>query len=336
MKTWSRRDVLKNGMAVPASGFVPDDLFSSMKIVPAAHIRRERLLLDFGWRFHFGHAADAAKDFGYNTGRNGSFQKTGNFLPAATLPYDDSGWSDVDLPHDWVISLPVKDNPSLASKGFYPVGRSYPENSIGWYRRIFELPAEDKDKRISVEFDGVYREALVVFNGYYIGRHHGGYDPFRFDLTDFIEPGEPNVLLLRVDATESDGWFYEGAGIYRHAWLVTTAPVHLRQWGTFVRSAVQGSHANLQIRTEVENQAGASQAVRVTSTVVDPSGKAIARSLRSPWRFLRTARVRLSSRSAIWAFPCPPYIDGFPPPLTPKSCEDELPSRIASIAAAMA
>ena len=243
-------------------------------------------------------ARTQAKDFGYNSGRNGSFQKTGNFLPAAALAYNDTGWSDVNLPHDWVISLPFKNDPSLASKGFYPIGRSYPENSVGWYRRVFDVPAADKGKRLSIEFDGVYREALVVFNGYYIGRHHGGYDPFRYDVTDFVKPGEPNVLLLRVDATESDGWFYEGAGIYRHAWIVKTAPVHVAQWGTFVRSTVQGGKANLEIRTEVENHAGASRGVRVTSTVLDPRGKVVGRPPPSQWLYRTMAQAPLSSRSA--------------------------------------
>ena len=80
---------------------------------------------------------------------------------------------------------------------------------------------------------------MVVFNGFYIGRHSGGYDPFSFDVTDFANPGGRNVLLVRVDATESDGWFYEGAGIYRHVWLVKTHPVHVKQWGTFVASDVK-------------------------------------------------------------------------------------------------
>ena len=75
---------------------------------------------------------------------------------------------------------------------------------------------------------------MVVFNGFYIGRHSGGYDPFSFDVTDFANPGGRNVLLVRVDATSSDGWFYEGAGLYRHVWLVKNHPVHVRQWGTFV------------------------------------------------------------------------------------------------------
>ena len=95
----------------------------------------------------------------------------------------------VDLPHDWAIELPFKNDPALASKGFYPLGRTYPATSVGWYRRVFELPAEDAGKRITIEFDGAYRETMVVFNGFYIGRHSGGYDPFSFDVTDFANSG---------------------------------------------------------------------------------------------------------------------------------------------------
>src|ERR1700754_2932448 len=102
MASWSRRDVLKSGVALPTLSLLPAELLPAQ--TSTSHTVRERLCLDAAWRFHFGHATDAAKDFGYNSGRNGSFQKTGNFLPAAALPFDDTGWTDVDLPHDWGIS----------------------------------------------------------------------------------------------------------------------------------------------------------------------------------------------------------------------------------------
>ena len=124
-----------------------------------------------------------------------------------------------------------------------------------------------------MEFDGAYRETMVVFNGYYMGHHSGGYDPFSFDLTDFALPGGPNVLLVRVDATLSDGWFYEGAGIYRHVWLVKTAPVHVKKWGTLAAAKVQSGQATVSIRTEIENQSKNAANVRVISTLLDPSGK---------------------------------------------------------------
>ncbi len=123
---------------------------------------------------------------------------------------------------------------------------------------------------------------MVVFNNFYIGRHSGGYDPFSFDVTDFANPGGRNVLLVRVDATLSDGWFYEGAGIYRHVWLTTTDPVHVKRWGTFVQSQVQAGQATLSLRTDVVNEGHAAQSARVISTILDPSGQSVGKAATSP------------------------------------------------------
>ena len=287
MKNMTRRDMLKTSLAAPAVVATarrgaangqgqPGMQAAAVKPGPAgAGAGRERLLMDFGWRFHFGHADDSAKDFGFGGGRSGNFQKTGGFLPASSLTFDDGDWKPIDLPHDWAIELPYQNDPMLASKGFLPLGRNYPETSIGWYRRVFELPASDAGKRISIEFDGAYRETMVVLNGFYVGRHSGGYDPFGFDVTDFAIPGSRNVLLVRVDATLSDGWFYEGAGIYRHVWLVKTHPVHVKRWGTFARARVHAGEATVLIRTEVNNHGKGAQNARVVSTIFDPSGKAV-------------------------------------------------------------
>jgi len=298
MKKISRRDVLKTSLlasagaaavhgmgpiaasmethsetAEPFLEFPQPDVNDAIK-----NAGRERLLLDFGWRFHFGHADDPAKDFGFT----GNFQKTGSFVPAGTLAFDDGQWRELDLPHDWAVELPFQNDPALRSKGFYPLGKKYPATSVGWYRRVFELPAEDAGKRITIEFDGAYREAMVVFNNFYIGRHTGGYDPFSFDVTDFATPGRRNVLVVRVDATSSDGWFYEGAGIYRHVWLVKTNPIHVRQWGTLVKAEVNPGAAGLTIRTEVSNQSKSGQRVRVVSTVLSPSGETVGHVTSSP------------------------------------------------------
>jgi beta-galactosidase len=312
MKNWSRRDVLKSGMLIPAAIAVgmPGISTSSQSagVQPTAGITglRERLLLDFGWRFHFGHANDAAKDFGFGSGTSGGFQKTGNFLSPSSPTLDDGDWKPIDLPHDWVIGLPFQNDPSLSSKGFYPLGRSYPETSVGWYRRVFELPSSDAGKRISVEFDGAYRDSMVVFNGFYIGQHGGGYDPFSFDLTDFAKPGERNVLLVRVDATLSDGWFYEGAGIYRHVWLVKTEPVHVKKWGALAHAQVKQGAATVSIRTGVENHAKGAQNVRVISTILDPSGKKVARASGAPlsipeWSERAFEQKVVVKQPALWA-----------------------------------
>ncbi len=101
-------------------------------------------------------------------------------------------------------------------------------------------------------------------------------------MTDFATPGGRNVLLVRVDATSSDGWFYEGAGIYRHVWLVKTSPVHVKQWGTFVSSRVKAGDATLSIRTEIDNHGKTAQDARVVSTILDPSGNAVGKAATTP------------------------------------------------------
>ena len=300
MKTLSRRDLLKTSLLAPAAAVAAHGMSpmgAAMQVAGEASgplptssapktatlgAGRERLLLDFGWRFHLGNANEPDKDFGFGSGRAGNFQKTGNFLPAGAMAFDDGDWRGVDLPHDWAVELPFKNDPALQGKGFYPLGRNYPATSVGWYRRVLEIPAADQGKRITIQFDGSYRETMVVFNNFYIGRHSGGYDPFTFDVTDFVNPGGRNVLLVRVDATSSDGWFYEGAGIYRHVWLVKTNPVHVKQWGTLVSAEVRPGEAALTIRTELENHGKAVQSARVVSTILDPSGKEVGKATTAP------------------------------------------------------
>ena len=157
MKDLTRRDMFKTSLAAPAAAAAaaaeiavgdPAQTQTAPPANAAAGSGRERLLLDFGWRFHFGHAADAAQDFNFR----GNFSKTGNFGPVATQLFDDNDWKAVDLPHDWAVELPFQNDPALSSKGFYPLGRTYPATSIGWYRRVFELPASDAGKRITIEF----------------------------------------------------------------------------------------------------------------------------------------------------------------------------------------
>src|SRR5262249_22655798 len=157
---------------------------------------RERLLLDFGFRFQFGHVYDPAKDFGFGERRRVPiFAKSGSFPPVTGVKFDDSGWKSIDLPHDWAVDLPFQSAPTfLTHHGAKPLGREYPETSIGWYRRVFDLPASDSGKRIRIAFDGAFRNAMVIFNGHYLGENFSGYAPFSFDVTDFANFGDKNVL----------------------------------------------------------------------------------------------------------------------------------------------
>ena len=146
----------------------------------------------------------------------------------------------------WAVELPFVRDDEENSHGYKPLGRRYPETSVGWYRREFEVPASDQGRRISVEFDGAFRDLLVFVNGCFVGRNNNGYAPFAFDITDFLEVGAKNCIVARVDASFGDGWFYEGAGIYRHVWLTKTDALHLVRWeSVMIRSEVVGKGANL-------------------------------------------------------------------------------------------
>jgi beta-galactosidase len=252
---------LRSGVAASAAAAGQTRTGAPAAVPPSSkeNSERERLLLDFGWRFHLGHAWDQAKDFdfGGNARSAQTFAKAGSFLPVCSAAFDDGAWEKVDLPHDWAVGLPFVNAPPLVAHGSKPLGRAYPETSIGWYRRVFDIPAGDLGRRLSLEFDGVFRNALVVFNGHYLGESMSGYAPFHYDVTDDVNYGSRNVLVVRADATLNEGWFYEGAGIYRHVWLTKTSLVHVAQCGTFVRSQTRPGAAAVLITTEIDNDTGA-------------------------------------------------------------------------------
>ena len=288
----SRRDLLASGLALSTSSIVARSAWArtaallggdapegSAEAVPAI-APREQLLFDFGWRFTFGHGTDSSKDLGFGFGQS-DFSKTGDFK-FAKAGFDDSAWRALDLPHDWAAELPFVhddggngDSP-LRSHGYKPLGRRYPETSVGWYRREFEIPASDLGRRIWVEFDGGFRDLLVFVNGCFIGRNDNGYAPFRFDLTDFLAYGAKNYIVLRVDASFGDGWFYEGAGIYRHVWLTKTDAVHLGKWESIIRSTVNGDSAELSLSTVVQNESTKAVSARVGWKILDASGATVA------------------------------------------------------------
>jgi len=332
MSKWTRRDLVKAGLAASAgmvagvepkaqvSGAAAHNTATQDAPIQAASPGgvRQRLSMDFGWRFALGHANDPDKDFGFGKlRREGTFAKSGRVDGPAAMRFDDTAWKQVDLPHDWAVDLPFVNDPILVEHGGKPLGREYPETSIGWYRKEFVLPASDAGRNISLEFDGVFRNATVFFNGHYIAQNMSGYAPLALDVSDFCNfadaaaleqverqkqelanattdearariqnalelPGR-NVLVVRVDATLDEGWFYEGAGIYRHVWLTKTSPVHIAQWGNYVQPQLaeptavsSATRAALLISTEVTNSGNEDATARVRVTILDPEGKTVA------------------------------------------------------------
>jgi beta-galactosidase len=231
--------------------------------------------MDADWRFAFGDPADPSKDFDYAVGYFSYFAKAGYADGPAGAKFDDSAWRRLDLPHDWAVEAPFAPTAS-SSHGYKAVGRGFPWRSIGWYRKTFSIPASDLGRRISVEFDGVFRDCVVWVNGFYLGRHASGYTGFRYDMTDYLNYGGDNVVTVRADASMEEGWFYEGAGIYRHVWLTKTAPLHVAQWGTFVTTELKEKAAEVRAVTSVANEGAADSTFDLEQTITDPEGRIVA------------------------------------------------------------
>jgi len=198
------------------------------------------------------------------------------FLPsdpsgAETRSFPDASWRTVNLPHDWSIEgRPDKDNPTGSGGGYFPAG-------TGWYRKTFRVPSEWKGKRVSVEFDGVYRNAAVYLNGRKLGNQPYGYTSFRLDLTPDLDFATPNVLAVRVDnSTQPNSRWYSGSGIYRHVRVVVTDQIHVAHWGVFVTTPEASSRAaKVSVRTRVANESAAEAGLTVQTTLTDRAGKTV-------------------------------------------------------------
>lgn len=220
---------------------------ASMK---AANTRppRQEIGADAGWKFFLGDPSGADAPW-----------------------FADASWRTVDLPHDWSIeSKPAKDNPGGGGEGFFPAG-------VGWYRKAFHAAPDWKGKRVSVEFDGVYRDATVYLNGHKLGTHPYGYTAFMFDLTPELNLSGENVLAVRVDnSAQPNSRWYSGSGIYRHVRLVVTDPTHVAHWGVFVTAQeATGTSAKVVIRTRVANESSDAAQVTVETTLLDKTGNKV-------------------------------------------------------------
>ncbi|MBZ5585632.1 MAG: DUF4982 domain-containing protein [Acidobacteriia bacterium] len=208
---------------------------------------RDRQLFDNGWRFHLGDVQQGQS-------------------PALA----DKAWRRVDLPHDWSIEGPYSAR-NASGTGFLPGG-------IGWYRKSFTLPATARGRKVSIRFDGVYRDSAVWINGVRLGARPYGYITFEYDLTPHLRFGAPNVIAVRVDhSVIADSRWYPGSGIYRHVWLTVTGPVHIAPWGAYVTTPVAGAdEALVSVETRVMNETPAQLPATMVTTIVNARGEEVA------------------------------------------------------------
>jgi beta-galactosidase len=263
----------------------------------AEDARRARLEQSFdeGWLFYRGDASGAGQ-----------------------VPFDDSNWRALDLPHDWSIEdLPsavsaeggVTANPSLLVPrvppaqpvpppviGPFDVNDSVGDGSVGytiggvsWYRKHFTLLGEapapgaaGSGHRVELRFDGVYQNADVWLNGVHLGFHPYGYTPFAFDLTPNLNHDGTNVLAVRVDNSGKTSRWYSGSGIYRHTWLTITGAIRIPLWGVYVTTPLVGERSQAHVEVSVANLSPGQETAMVRVTVLGPHGQAVAASQAAP------------------------------------------------------
>ena len=249
-------------------------------VASGAQVSRERINFDRGWQFAFGDASSPAKDFGCGTEYFNYLTKAASIHNEGpySMKFDASGWAEVDVPHDWVVDLPYAEDASH-SHGYKTVGYKYPQTSVGWYRKTFTVPEDDYGKHLWLQFDGIFRDSRVWVNGFYLGGEPSGYAVQTYDISEYLNYGGENIVCVRADASLEEGWFYEGAGIYRHVWLNKASSLHVAPFGTFVRAEFPGDSDNcddvfLDIDTEVRNMSAAATgtAYILRHTLMDASG----------------------------------------------------------------
>ena len=205
----------------------------------------------------------------------------GEYENAQVPSFDDSAWRKLDLPHDWSIELaPV----AGAGTGTDP-GTGFLQGGLGWYRKTFILPASMEDKKISIEFDGIYMDSFVYLNGELLGNYHYGYTGFSFDLTELVYTDglTPNAIAIKVQNPLPSSRWYSGSGIYRNVRLIVTNGIFVQRWGTFVttpdlENTYKDDYANVNIKTDISNESGKTETVELVSRIIDADGKVVAQS----------------------------------------------------------
>lgn len=240
---------------------------------------REKLKFDDSWQFSLGYAGDPARDFSAGTEYFNYLTKAASIHNAGpyAAKFDASTWKTVNLPHDFVVDLPFAPNASH-SHGYKTVGFKFPATSVGWYRKTFHVDESELGKHFELQFDGIFRDAIIWVNGFYMGGDRSGYATRTYDITDYLNYGGENLICVRADATFEEGWFYEGAGIYRHVWLHKSNPLHVVPFGTFVYADVKPPYqqALLLVETTISNASLQKKSCQIKQTIMDNEGTEVA------------------------------------------------------------
>ncbi len=249
-------------------------IFSSVSYLVKAQ-PREIISLNSNWHFALGDASNMEKDYTHGTEYFTYLAKASSAdhnRGPAWEKFDDTSWKIVNLPHDWVVDLPYSSEASH-SHGYKQVGWRYPQNNVGWYRYCLSLPREDEGKYIAIKFEGIFRDAEVFCNGFYLGHERSGYATQTYNLTEYLNYGGDNIITVRCNASTEEGWYYEGGGIYRNVWLIKTSPIHLISDKVYYETIIEDGRTTLTAHAEVDNPSGESYTIE--HSLSDATGEKI-------------------------------------------------------------
>lgn len=226
----------------------------------------EKYSLNLDWQFHLGDLTNP--EIMTHTSCYMA-AKAGGAQGAASPDYATDGWETVHLPHDWAVYGAFEEKYGPAN-GYKPRGK-------GWYKKRFKLSEADQGKQLLVEFGGIASHAVVYCNGSVVARNFSGYNSFIADITPMAVYGEQvNELTVFVDATAIEGWWYEGAGIYRHVNLYKKNPLHIGHWGVFVHPEKKTADVwDALTDTTVENSSYEQKEFLLLSSITDEDGNVV-------------------------------------------------------------
>ena len=246
--------------------FIINVILAQPSIVNPASSVHQRLTLNKGWRFHKGDIP-----FPEIKGQEMTYQnaKAGFSWGAAAPGYDDTDWRTVTLPHDWAVEGAFDPSANIA--------QGYRQRGMGWYRRTFKLQNEDKGKSLELQFDGIATYATIWVNGTLLHRNFCGYTSMYIDITPYANYGDNiNTVAVCVDANPQEGWWYEGAGIYRNTWLVKRSPLHIKTDGVFAHPVKQtDSKWDIPVEVTLNNITETAQNATIDVGLYDASGNLV-------------------------------------------------------------
>ena len=177
-------------------------------------------------------------------------------------------WENVDLPHDYIIKQ-TPDPVEVGALGFF-------KYHDAWYRKHFTVGEEDRDKRITICFEGITGNSDIYLNSCYLCRNTSGYASFEVDITDLVKFGADNVLAVHVDPDSYEGWWYQGGGIYRNVWMIKTAKCAIDLYGVFLPvRKLEDNIWSVPVEVEVFNIGYEDKKFSVNCDIYSPAGKKV-------------------------------------------------------------